>query len=557
MTMKNWFYIVLMAVVLLLAGCTSDKNVDPGGEEGEAKQGGDVTFAMPSDVTSLDPHGTNDVPSEKVRVLIYEGLIQQDKDFEVVPQLATEWEQTDDTTYVFKLRDDVKFHSGKDFKAEDVKASLERAIDIAVASPRAYVLDMISEVNVVDDHTVEIKTEYPFAPMLNNLTSGAAKIMSKDLIDKDYQAALDKSGLDMTLEEYYDLRDKGGKEYEDVAEKIAADLKSIIEKEPDGTGYLKFDSRNPGENTVLVKNTDYYDGEMNLDKVTFKVVTETASRLAELESGQSELIANVQSANIDRVENNPDVTLLRSKTVSFDYIGFNTKKKPLDDKRVRQAITHAFDKQKVVDGVYNGSGTPANGPITPGVMGYKKDMKSLEYDVDKAKELLAEAGYEDGLKLEMVVNDDNPERMDTALYLQEALKDIGIDLKINQVEWGAYLEMTGAGEHELFMLGWSNGTADPDNVITPLFITKNHGSNGNRAFYTNEKVDQLAEEARKEIDEDKRQEMYEEIQEQIIEDAPVISVRYTENLNAHVNSLKDVVIDRYDIIDVKDAYLEE
>src|SRR5699024_1287756 len=118
----------------------------------------------------------------------------------------------------------------------------------------------------------------------------------------------------------------------------------------DGTGYAKFDSRNPGESTIVVKNSDYYDDQMNLDKVTFKVVTETGSRLAELESGQSQLISSVQSANIDRVESNPDVTLLRSETVSFDYIGFNTTKEPLNDKRVRQAITHAFNKQNVVDG---------------------------------------------------------------------------------------------------------------------------------------------------------------------------------------------------------------
>ncbi|WP_428416649.1 glutathione ABC transporter substrate-binding protein [Phocicoccus schoeneichii] len=552
--MKKWLYIVLTLALFVVAGCSNSKEKN---DNAGVQEGGEVTFAMPSDVVSLDPQGTNDVPSEKVRDLIYEGLITQDENFEIVPQLATEWEQQDDTTYVFKLRDDVKFHSGKDFKAEDVKASLERATDIAVASPRSYILDMIEEVNIIDDYTVEIKTAYPFVPILNNLTHGAAKIMSKDMLDKDYQAAIDASGADISLEEYYELRDKGGDEYEKVAAQIAGDLKTVVETEPDGTGYAKFDSRNPGESTIVVKNSDYYDDQMNLDKVTFKVVTETGSRLAELESGQSQLISSVQSANIDRVESNPDVTLLRSETVSFDYIGFNTTKEPLNDKRVRQAITHAFNKQNVVDGVYNGAGTPASGPISPGVMGYSEELKGLEYDVEKAKALLKEAGLEDGFSLTMVVNDDNPERMDTALYLQEALKEINIDLKINQVEWGAYLEMTSAGEHEMLMLGWSNSTADPDNIITPLFTTKSHGASGNRAFYTNERVDELAEEARRENDEDKRREMYEEIQQLIIEDAPVISVRYTENLNARVNALQDIEIDRYDLFELKNAGLEQ
>ena len=557
--MKKFSFMALLGVlILILAACTDDSNVEEEATEGEetaAAEGGTLTLAIPSDAVSMDPHGSNDVPSEQIRDTIYEPLLTQDENFEIVPVLAEEYEQVDDTTWQFKLREGVTFHDGSEFNADVVKANIERVKDPAKASPRSFLLEMVSEVNVIDDYTVELVTEYPFAPLANNLTHGAGKMISKDLIDADYQQALDEAGSDLSLEEYYDLRAEGGEEHEAAANEISSFVGQLVESEPVGTNYFKFDSRSPGEQTAVVRNDDYWGDTALLDGVTFKVVSEPGSRIAELESGSSDAILATLSSNIERVENNEDVTLLRNDSVSIDYIGFNTEKEPFDDPRVRQAITHAFDSQAVLDGVYNGSGTPAEAPLAPGVLGYSEDLEGLEYDMDRAKELLDEAGVED-LTINLMVNDDNPERVDVALWLQESLSNLGITVNVEQVEWGAYLAATGAGEHDMFILGWSNSTGDPDNGITPLFHSDNIGDTGNRSFYNNPELDSILDEARQSTEESEREELYMEAQQILVDEAPAIFIRHGENLNAYGNHVEGFEGDAYNIFNFRGTSIQ-
>ena len=557
--MKKFSFMALLGVlILILAACTDDSNVEEEATEGEdtaAAEGGTLTLAIPSDAVSMDPHGSNDVPSEQIRDTIYEPLLKQDENFEIVPVLAEEYEQVDDTTWKFKLREGVTFHDGSEFNAEVVKANIERVKDVAKASPRSFLLDMVTEVNIIDDYNIELITEYPFAPLANNLTHGAGKMISKDLIDADYQQALDEAGSDLSLEEYYDLRAEGGEEHEAVANEISSFVGQLVESEPVGTNYFKFDSRSPGEQTAVVRNDDYWGDTALLDGVTFKVVSEPGSRIAELESGSSDAILATLSSNIDRVENNEDVTLLRNDSVSIDYIGFNTEKEPFDDPRVRQAITHAFDSQAVLDGVYNGSGTPAEAPLAPGVLGYSEDLEGLEYNMDRAQELLDEAGVED-LTINLMVNDDNPERVDVALWLQESLSNLGITVNVEQVEWGAYLAATGAGEHDMFILGWSNSTGDPDNGISPLFHSDNIGDTGNRSFYNNPELDSILDEARQSTEESEREELYMEAQQILVDEAPAIFIRHGENLNAHGNHVEGFEGDAYNIFNFRGTSIQ-
>ena len=556
--MKKFSFIALLGVlILILAACTDDSNVEEEATEGEetAAEGGTLTLALPSDAVSMDPHGSNDVPSEQIRDTIYEPLLTQDENFEIVPVLAEEYEQIDDTTWEFKLREGVTFHDGSEFNAEVVKANIERVKDIAKASPRSFLLDMVSEVNIIDDYTVELVTEYPFAPLANNLTHGAGKMISKDLIDADYQQALDEAGSDLSLDEYYELRDAGGSEHEDVANEISAYVGQLVESEPVGTNYFKFDSRSPGEQTSVVRNDDYWGDTALLDGVTFKVVSEPGSRIAELESGSSDAILATLSSNIERVDSNEDVTLLRNDSVSIDYIGFNTEKEPFNDPKVRQAITHAFDSEAVLEGVYNGSGTPAEAPLAPGVLGYSEDLEGLDYNMERAQELLNEAGVED-LTINLMVNDDNPERVDVALWLQESLSTLGITVNVEQVEWGAYLAATGAGEHDMFILGWSNSTGDPDNGISPLFHSDNIGDTGNRSFYNNPELDSILDEARQSTEESEREQLYMDAQQILVDDAPAIFIRHGENLNAHGNHVEGFEGDAYNIFDFRGTSIQ-
>lgn len=549
MQMKRLKSTLALSLMLLGGGALLSQTADA------QEQGGDVIVSINSDAVSMDPHGSNDVPSNQMRTTLYEGLVKLDENMEIQPLLATEWEAVDDTTWVFNLREGVTFHDGTDFNAEVVKANLDRVLDPNVASERAFLYEAVESVNVVDDYTVEIVTSYPYSPLLEHLSHDGGGMMSQDLIEADYENALEQAGVELSLEEYFELREEGGEELEEVGTDMYEYLSATIEREPVGTGYLEFVSRSPGSETQFARYEDYWGDAALVDNVTFKVVSETGSRLAELETGTSHMIFHVESSNVDRVEAHPDTEMLTAYGVGIDYLGFNMQKEPFDDVRVRQAISHALDKELVMEGVYNDSGFIAHGPIAPDILGYDENIQGLDYDMDRARELLEEAGYADGFSFELWTND-NQERVTLSLILQESLADLNIDVEVVQMEWGAYLEMTGQGEHEMFVLGWSNSAGSSDNALVPLFHSDSLGDVGNRSFYESDELDALLDAGKEEVDDDAREQIYKDAAEIIVEDAPAIFVRHGEYLNAYRTELQNVTMDRFNNINFKDLYFE-
>lgn len=553
--MKKFKYIIFAMTLLMLAACTDDSEVMEEENAASDSSGGDLVASYASDASSLDPAGQNDLPSDQRRNVIYEGLFYLDEDLNPQPRLATDYEQTDDTTWVFNLREGVKFHDGTDFNADAVKASFERIMDPAVASARANIFEMISEINVIDDYTIEIVTEYPFAPFLNYLAHDGAGIVSKEVIDEDYQNAIDQSDQDISLDEFYELREAGGEEYEAVAQAVGNNTGAIIEQKPIGTGYMQFQSRTPGEEIVVERFDDYWDEPAKLDTVTFKVVVEDASRIAELESGQSHFIQGFDNGQWERIENHPEMETYPVYNLSNEYIGMNTQEGPLEDKRVRQAIAHMVDKEEIMEGIYFGVGREMKGAIQQELLGYNENLEDLDYDPERAKELLSEAGYEDGFDLTVMTND-SPERVDLAVLMQEKLKEIGIDLEIEQLEWGAYLEAVSNGEHDLFILGWPNPVGDPDQSFWPLVHSSMQGASGNRSFYENEEVDSLLEQGRQELDEGKREEIYQRVDEILIEDQPFVSIRQAQSANAARTEVQGLEINNFNKPDFRNVTLE-
>ncbi len=535
---------LLFSLVLMLGACSDDGSTEaaPQTEETEKRS---ISLSLPSDAVSIDPHGSNDTPSERVREHIFDGLVRQDQDFEIIPSLAVEWEQVDELTWKFTLQEDVIFHDGAEFNAEAVKANFDRLLDPGRAASRAHVLEMIEEVTVIDDYIVEIKTQYPFQPLLSHLSHGAGDIISPEQIEEDYQFALEEAGIDMSVEEYYELRAEGGGAHQEIAEEISEFAGSVVENHPVGTGYLEFESRTPGERTVLVRNEDYWDGEVGIDQLTMRVVPETGSRIAEIETGAAEVIGDVPPSNKERVESNEDAALVETQTVALEYIGMNTESEILQDKRVRQAITHAFDKEAVIEGVYDGAGIEAVSPLAPDIFGYHEELEPLSYDLEEAQRLLEEAGYGDGFTLKMYVNDDNPQRVDTAIWLQESLREIGIDLEIVQLEWGSFLDALGNQEHDLYIMSWGNSTGDPDNGIKPVFHSDSSNPGANFMYFSNEEADGLIDAGRQESDMEKRQDIYEDVQEILVEEAPAIFILHPMDYNAHVTGMDNIRISPY------------
>ena len=440
-----------------------------------------LIVAQGADAKTLDPHATNDQPSSRVAAQIYNQLVETDKDMKIVPGLAESWKVIDDTTTQFTLRKGVKFHNGEELKSSDVKFTLESMI----ASPTvAHIVNAIDSVEVVDDYTFNIKTKEPFGPLLYHLTHTAASILNEKAVKE------------------------AGKNYG---------------QHPVGTGPYQFVSWSVGDSITLKAFDDYYGGKPAIPNVIFRNIPEGTNRAIALETGEVDIAYDIEPIDKDTVRNNENLNLVEEEALSVAYLGFNTQKAPFDNVKVRQAIAYAINADDIVDAVLMGAGSPANSPIGPKVFGYNPNIERYHQNYDKARELLKEAGFEDGFKTTIWTND-NPTRVQIAQILQAQLRKIGIEVSIEVVEWGAFLDGTSRGDHDMFILGWVTVTGDADYGLYALFNSATHGGAGNRSFYTNPKVDQLLNDARTSTNPEERKALYGEVQEIIQEEVPTFSL---------------------------------
>ncbi|MDN3017027.1 glutathione ABC transporter substrate-binding protein [Paenibacillus sp. BSR1-1] len=471
----------------------STSNESASKQEGP-KQGGTLTVVRLSDATKLDPHFITDIPSANiVYQKVYEGLVEPDKDFKIQPLLAKEWKVIDGTTWEFKLREGIKFHDGAPFNADAVKKTFDRLLDPKTASPQREKFSMIKEVKVVDENTVQLILEYPYAPLLSILASNEGSIISP---------------------------------------KALAENPDSLSQHPVGTGPFVFESWKTGQEISLKKNENYWGKKPNIDRVVFKVVPEDATRLAMIETGEAQINDQVPVTEIDRIEASDKMALYRTEGLAVEYVGFNVKKKPFDDVRVRKAISHAIEREAIIKGVYNNVGTLANEAMSPKVFGYSDKIKPYDYDLNEAKKLLKEAGYEKGLKVTLLTSD-RKERINMAEVIQSQLKGIGVDVKIQVMEYGAYIGMIEKGEHDMAIGGWGNATGDGDYNQYNLFHSASQGPPGNHFYYSNPDVDKMIEAARRESDEKKRLKLYEEVMQKEIDDAVYVPIRNYEHIAAY------------------------
>ncbi|MGJ0845175.1 peptide/nickel transport system substrate-binding protein [Tissierella praeacuta DSM 18095] len=465
-----------------------------GGSKGIARKNPADTLvvAQGADAKSLDPHATNDQPSSRVTKQIYNTLVFATEDMEIVPSLAESWEKLDDLTWEFKLAQGVKFHNGEELKASDVKFTFDRML---VSPSVSHILGPVTEIKVVDDYTVQIITSEPFAPLLAHLTHTASSILN---------------------------------------EKAVTEYGADYGQKPVGTGPFKVVDWQSGDRITLERFDDYFKGAAKIKTVIFRNVPEGTNRTVGLETGEIDIAYDVEPIDKKVVEEAKGLELIEGPSFSSQYLGFNTKKAPFDNVKVRQAINYAVNVQEIIDVALEGAGEVAKSPLTDLIFGADKDIEGYSYDVEKAKELLKEAGYENGFKTSLWTND-NPVRVRIAEMVQAQLKEVGIDTSIEVVEWGAFLDRTSAGEHDMFILGWTTVTGDADYGLYALYHSSQHGDAGNRTFYSNPEVDKLLDIGKTEVDTDKRLEAYKEAQNLIVEDAPQLFL-YFSTQNAGENS---------------------
>lgn len=420
--------------------------------------GGTVTYAAGADPDNLDPANAESNPSEAVNRMMYENIAKFDPKLKIVPGLATKWEQSKDgLTWTFYLRKGVKFHDGTPFNGEAVKVFFERMIGPEKPSRAGLYVPFVNSVEIVDDYTVKINLKTPFAFFLNNLAHSASGIISP--------TALKTYGKD-------------------------------ISRRAVGTGPFKFVEWVHGDHLTMVRNDDYWGGKAYLDKIVVKTVKEDSARVMMLQSGDAQLIVRIPSEDIPRLEKDPNIKLDSTETLRVLYIGINCSKKPFTDVRVRQALNYAVDKEAIVKSLYQGRALVSAGIVPPLATGFFS-VKGYPYDPEKAKKLLAEAGYPKGFKAKLWSPQGRyPKDFEMAQAVQMQLKKVGIDCTLDTMEWAAYLAATRKppeeNESELFLLGWAPSTAEARWILYPLYTTEQWVPQGNnRSFYSNKEFDDL------------------------------------------------------------------
>lgn len=516
---KKLFLLFALVFLSLAAACSNDEAAEIDGDEAaEEAKTGDIVVGFDQDLSTIDPHGTNDVNAIQIRRYLYQTLVARELDMSRKPGLAAEWEQTDETTWNFKLAEGVTFHNGSEFTAEDVKASLERVQDPSISAPTVFLFEMIEDIEIVNDYELNITTSYPFAPLPDNLAHTAASIMSKESIDADYQNAIDKAGLEITAEEYYEMRDAGGQEFTEASDQIAEHTGTYISENPDGTNYVKFKTRAPGQNIEFERFEDFA-GESNIDNLTFVIIPESGSMMAELESGGINITTPVDMAMMDRVQSSDSTEFVEAESLRTNYLGFNTEKEPFDDVKVRQAIDFAIDREELKEGIYDGQAAIPNSMVSSSVFGYDEDLPEVSQDMDKAQAALRESNHAEGFDATIWVND-SQDLIDSAVYIQEQLKELNINITIEQFEMATFMERLGQGQHDMFLLSFTASTGDADYLLSALTLSTNRGFGGNRAFYTNEDVDAALENARSATEDADRLAEYTNIHNMLREDVP-------------------------------------
>ncbi|MDL2294232.1 ABC transporter substrate-binding protein [Ruminococcaceae bacterium OttesenSCG-928-D13] len=475
-----------------------------GGASEAAPAGGDekdtLTWVQGADVTSLDPHVGKETPAVMVTCNIFDTLLGKDENGHPTPCLAESWESVDELTWTFKLRQDVTFHDGTPMTSADVKFSLERAIASAFVS---YVVDFIDTVTADDEYTVTIKTKSPYGPILANLAVPFTAIVPKAAVEADEDAFV---------------------------------------VNPIGTGAFKFVEWKQGDSIKLEANENYWGGAPATKNLVMRVVPEAAQRLIALENGETDLAYEIGPNDLSKVRDHANLELLEAPSLSVFYLTLNTQNAPFDNVKVRQAIRYAIDKPLIVDSMLYGSGEPADATIPPAAFGYSARSKVYDYNLELAKELMEEAGYADGFTCELSVND-NPTRVEICQVVQSQLKEIGINVEIQVLEFGSWIDQLGTGEHEMSFTGWTCSTADADYSYYSLFHSSQTGYPGNDAFLMDPKVDELVEKGRESANGDERQAAYDELEEYLGDLTPYTPIYYS-NVNVGASSkVQNFVVD--------------
>lgn len=471
---KLTFIVMLLLGLLVTQQATaSDQNEDQG------QQGGTLTVALDSDVIGIDPHGASAGVDRNVYTSVFNALVTTDENLDIVPELAESWETPDDRTYVFKLREGVEFHDGTAFNAEAVKWNFDWILNPDNASPRRPELSDIEEVTAIDDYTVEIKLTQPFAPFLATITDRAGYMVSP--------AAREQYGEDFT-------------------------------RNPVGTGPFKFVEHVRDDHITFERFEDYWEeGLPLLDRIVYRPIPDATAALTNIKTGTVDFIYRVDPKDVQDIEATMGISYLEGPSVGYQGLWINTANGPLANKSLREAVTHALNREVLLSVAYRGVGQIANGPVPPTSWAYDPEVPVPQYDPELARQKLAEGGQPNGFQMVLKVAN-NPLGQLVSQLVQAQLAEVGIQVQVQTLEFGALLQAGERNDFDVLSLGWS-GRVDPDGNIEPIFHTQGAFNYGR---YENPEVDRLIEEGRQATDRAERTRIYQQLTEIINDDVAYV-----------------------------------
>jgi len=513
-------YIRLAAAVIVcvaLFGCTGGKDQDAAPQPAQGPV--TITLASTADAKRLVPLYANDTATSGITGLIFNGLTKYDKDLKIAPDLAESWDISDDGLVItFHLRKGVRWHDGAPFTSADVLFTYNTVRDPKTGTSYSDTYGPIEKVEALDDYTVRATYNKPFAPALEAWGMG---IIPKHLLEGK------------------DLRD------------------DPFCRAPVGTGPYKFSQWITNERITLTANDDYFLHKPGIDRVVTRVIPETSTQFLELKAGGIDFmgLTPVQYARqTDTRDFKRKFQKIRYPNFIYTYMGYNLRDKRFKDIRVRKAITYAINIDSIIQGVLLGLGTPCTGPFPPKSWAYNPDVKPYPYDPEKAKALLAEAGWKDTdgdgyldkngerFSFTIMTNQGNDERRKTAEIIQQDLKAVGIEVKLKIIEWQAFIhDFVMKHKFEAIILGWSL-TPDPD-AYEIWHSSKTGEEEFNTVGYANSEVDELLIEGRQTFDIEKRKKIYHRIHEILADELPYTFLYVPDSLSALDRRFKGVKVE--------------
>jgi peptide/nickel transport system substrate-binding protein len=487
----------LFLVMAIQVACDKQQEAERSGRtEAKPPAYGDILVRGDiGDASNLIPLLASDSASHNIARMIYNGLVKYDKDMNIVGDLAESWEISPNGLVItFKLRKGVRWHDGKPFTAADVFYTYQVTVD--PETPTAYSGDFlkIKKAEALDDYTFRVTYDKPFAPAL---ISWSSAILPKHLLQ----------GKDIT--------------------------KSPLSRHPIGIGPYKFKEWVAGQKIVLVSNPDYFEGQPYIDGRITRIIPDSATMFLELRAQNIGMMGLTPLQYTRQTENNlfrNNFTKHRYLSFAYTYLGYNLKNPLFTDKRVRQAISYAINKDEIIKGVLLGLGKPATGPYKPGTWAHNDNVRQYGYHPEKARELLHAAGWttnsngileKDGrpFMFEIVTNQGNETRQKCAEIIQRQLKEVGIEAKIRILEWSAFVnDFVNKRRFDAVILGWTV-PLDPD-AYDVWHSSKTAPEELNFVSYKNPEADEMLEKGRSTFDQKQRKKYYDRFQEILAEDQP-------------------------------------